>query len=162
MVSAEAPRAGASGLGVTGASRPLPGSPGPPCSGSADRGCSWLIEERPCVPHHARRPPHGCLCALSLLPGAGLFAPVPSVTAMNDSRPRSFLPPLAHRPATDAPSPPVTAMIFTLNEEANLPRCLDSLRWCDDVIVVHSLSSDRTEAICRERNVRFFQHAFRA
>jgi glycosyltransferase involved in cell wall biosynthesis len=52
-------------------------------------------------------------------------------------------------------------MIFTLNEEPNLARCLDSLRWCDDVIVVDSFSADRTEAICRERHVRFFQNVFR-
>jgi glycosyltransferase involved in cell wall biosynthesis len=57
-------------------------------------------------------------------------------------------------------APPVTAMIFTLDEELNLPRCLDSLRWCDDVIVIDSFSHDRTEAICKERGVRFYQHAF--
>jgi glycosyltransferase involved in cell wall biosynthesis len=58
------------------------------------------------------------------------------------------------------PSVRVSVMIFTLNEEQNLPACLDSLTWCDDVIVVDSFSSDRTEAICTERGVRFFQHAF--
>ncbi len=57
-------------------------------------------------------------------------------------------------------SPPVTAMVFTLNEELNLPRCLDSLAWCDDVIVIDSFSTDRTEAICREKGARFYQHAF--
>ena len=62
--------------------------------------------------------------------------------------------------APAAPKPPVTAMIFTLNEEPNLPACLDSLRWCDDVIVIDSFSTDRTEEICRERGVRFFQHPF--
>ncbi|APR80054.1 glycosyl transferase family 2 [Minicystis rosea] len=62
--------------------------------------------------------------------------------------------------AAVARKPPVTAMIYTLNEERNLPACLDSLAWCDDVIVVDSFSTDRTEAICRERGVRFFQHAF--
>ncbi len=55
---------------------------------------------------------------------------------------------------------PVTTMIFTLNEELNLPACLDSLQWCDDVIVVDSFSTDRTEVICRERHVRFFQNTF--
>jgi glycosyltransferase involved in cell wall biosynthesis len=54
----------------------------------------------------------------------------------------------------------VTAMIFTLNEAIHLPSCLDSLRWCDDVIVIDSFSNDETEAICRERGVRFVQHAF--
>jgi glycosyltransferase involved in cell wall biosynthesis len=56
--------------------------------------------------------------------------------------------------------PPVTAMVFTLDEEQNLPRCLESLRWCDDVIVIDSFSKDRTEEICRAAGVRFYQHAF--
>jgi glycosyltransferase involved in cell wall biosynthesis len=51
-------------------------------------------------------------------------------------------------------------MIFTLNESVNLPRCLDSVEWCDDVIVVDSFSTDSTEAICRQRGVRFVQHEF--
>ena len=55
---------------------------------------------------------------------------------------------------------PVTVMVFTLNEEQNLPLCLDSLGFSDDVIVVDSFSTDRTEAICRERGVRFFQNPF--
>lgn len=59
------------------------------------------------------------------------------------------------------PTAPVSVMIFTLNEELNLPRCLDSLRWCDDVIVVDSFSADRTEAISREAGARFFQNPFR-
>lgn len=56
--------------------------------------------------------------------------------------------------------PPVSVMVFTLNEELNLPGCLDSLRWCDDVIVVDSFSTDRTEALSRAAGARFFQHAF--
>lgn len=59
-----------------------------------------------------------------------------------------------------SPSAPVSVMIFTLNEEQNLPSCLDSLGFSDDVIVVDSFSTDRTEAICRERGVRFFQNPF--
>ena len=55
---------------------------------------------------------------------------------------------------------PVSVMIFTLNEEIHLPSCLAALEWCADVIVIDSFSTDRTEAICRERGVRFFQHAF--
>jgi glycosyltransferase involved in cell wall biosynthesis len=51
-------------------------------------------------------------------------------------------------------------VIFTLNEEVNLPHCLASLAWCDDVVVVDSFSSDRTESIAREAGVRFVQHAF--
>jgi glycosyltransferase involved in cell wall biosynthesis len=55
---------------------------------------------------------------------------------------------------------PVSVMIFTLDEDIHLPRCLDSISWCDDVVVVDSFSTDRTESICRERGVRFFQHRF--
>jgi glycosyltransferase involved in cell wall biosynthesis len=54
----------------------------------------------------------------------------------------------------------VSVMVFTLDEEVHLQRCLDALRWCDDVIVVDSFSSDGTEAICLERGVRFFQNRF--
>lgn len=54
----------------------------------------------------------------------------------------------------------VSVMIFTLNEEIHLPSCLDALGWCDDVIVVDSFSTDRTETICRGRGVRFFQNRF--
>jgi len=68
--------------------------------------------------------------------------------------------PAAASPVSGVPRPPVTAMIYTLNEEQNLPACLDALAWCDDVIVIDSFSTDRTEAICRERGVRFYQHAF--
>jgi glycosyltransferase involved in cell wall biosynthesis len=59
-----------------------------------------------------------------------------------------------------SPTANVSVMIFTLNEEVNLPRCLASLNWCDDVIVVDSYSTDRTLALCEERGVRIFQRAF--
>lgn len=55
---------------------------------------------------------------------------------------------------------PVSVMIFTLNEEIHLPSCLETLSWCNDVIVVESYSTDRTREICREHGVRFYQNAF--
>jgi glycosyltransferase involved in cell wall biosynthesis len=51
-------------------------------------------------------------------------------------------------------------MVFTLNEETHLAACLGSLAWCDDVIVVDSFSTDRTEALARQGGARFFQNAF--
>lgn len=54
----------------------------------------------------------------------------------------------------------VSTLIFTLNEERNLPSCLDSLEWCDDKFVVDSYSTDATQKICEARNVPFIQHAF--
>jgi glycosyltransferase involved in cell wall biosynthesis len=57
-------------------------------------------------------------------------------------------------------APTASVLIFTLNEELHLPFCLDSLGWSDDVIVIDSYSTDCTEAICRERGIKFTQHAF--
>lgn len=54
----------------------------------------------------------------------------------------------------------VSVMIFTLNEALNLPTCLDALKWCDDVIVVDSLSSDDTGKIARGHGARFFSNPF--
>ena len=54
----------------------------------------------------------------------------------------------------------VSVMILTYNEEMNLPLCLASLKWCDDIVVVDSFSTDQTERIAREACVRFFQHKF--
>jgi glycosyltransferase involved in cell wall biosynthesis len=55
---------------------------------------------------------------------------------------------------------PLSVMIFTLDEEIHLPSCLAAVAWCDDVIVVDSFSSDRTEEIARAAGVRFFQQRF--
>src|SRR3990167_3616256 len=55
---------------------------------------------------------------------------------------------------------PITVMIFTLNEEINLPYCLGSLELSDEVIVIDSFSSDKTEEICKTKGVRFIQHEF--
>jgi glycosyltransferase involved in cell wall biosynthesis len=55
---------------------------------------------------------------------------------------------------------PVTAMIFTLDEEMHLPSCLASLAWCDDVIVVDSYSSDGTVRIASGAGARVFQRKF--
>lgn len=51
-------------------------------------------------------------------------------------------------------------MIFTLNEQLHIGRCLEGLKWSDDVIVVDSYSTDGTEAIVRAHGARFFQHEF--
>lgn len=43
----------------------------------------------------------------------------------------------------------VSVTIITLNEEANLSACLDSVKWADEILVVDSESHDRTVAIAR-------------
>lgn len=54
----------------------------------------------------------------------------------------------------------VSVLILTLNEEMNLPVCLDSLKWCDDITILDSFSSDQTEELAKERGVRFIQRQF--
>ncbi|TAH40325.1 MAG: glycosyltransferase family 2 protein [Bacteroidetes bacterium] len=51
--------------------------------------------------------------------------------------------------------------IITFNEERNIARCLDSVKdIADEIVVVDSFSSDRTEEICKRYNVRFIRNAF--
>ncbi|MCO6400550.1 MAG: glycosyltransferase family 2 protein [Verrucomicrobia bacterium] len=54
--------------------------------------------------------------------------------------------------------PKVSACVTTFNEEANIRCCLESLRWCDEIVVVDSFSSDRTVEICKEFTPRVYQH----
>lgn len=56
----------------------------------------------------------------------------------------------------------LSVTIITFNEEKNIGRCLRSVMpVADEVVVVDSLSTDGTEAICREYNVRFVKEKFR-
>ena len=59
-----------------------------------------------------------------------------------------------------ATTPPVSVLILTLNEELNLADCLESVSWCDDVVVLDSFSSDRTVEIALSRGARVHERAF--
>ncbi len=52
----------------------------------------------------------------------------------------------------------ISACVITKNEEANIGRCLRSLSWCDEIVVVDSFSSDRTVEIAREHTDSVLQH----
>ena len=54
----------------------------------------------------------------------------------------------------------ISVLILTRNEEADLPGCLDSVSWSDDVHVFDSLSSDQTAAIARQRGAQVYERAF--
>jgi glycosyltransferase involved in cell wall biosynthesis len=57
--------------------------------------------------------------------------------------------------------PKISAVIITYNEEAFIDKCLASLEGiADEIIVVDSYSTDRTEEICKKYKVKFIQHPF--
>ena len=58
--------------------------------------------------------------------------------------------------------PPLTIVILTYNEEANIEHCLDSLASVNaPVWVVDSYSKDRTLDILEARGIPYVQHAFK-
>jgi glycosyltransferase involved in cell wall biosynthesis len=54
----------------------------------------------------------------------------------------------------------VSVLLLTHNEELNLPRCLNALRWCDDIVIVDSGSTDNTVEIARERGAQVLKRPF--
>jgi glycosyltransferase involved in cell wall biosynthesis len=50
--------------------------------------------------------------------------------------------------------------MIAMNEEANLPRTLESVRWADEIIVVDSGSKDRTIEIAQSFGAQTSYHAF--
>lgn len=55
----------------------------------------------------------------------------------------------------------LSAVIITFNEEKNIERCLLSLKdVADEIIVVDSFSTDKTEEICSNFNVQFHKIAW--
>jgi glycosyltransferase involved in cell wall biosynthesis len=54
----------------------------------------------------------------------------------------------------------ISVLILTRNEEQDLPGCLESVAWCDDVHVFDSFSVDGTAEIARAHGVNFVQRKF--
>jgi glycosyltransferase involved in cell wall biosynthesis len=52
----------------------------------------------------------------------------------------------------------ISAVINTRNEETNIRYCLESVKWCDEIIVVDMESEDRTVAIAREYTDKIYSH----
>ncbi|MEN6532278.1 MAG: glycosyltransferase family 2 protein [Bryobacteraceae bacterium] len=55
----------------------------------------------------------------------------------------------------------ISATIITLNEEDNIARAIESLRCCDEVVVVDSGSQDRTMEIARKLGARVVESPWR-
>src|SRR6476660_9005732 len=62
------------------------------------------------------------------------------------------------------PSPqgsvPVSVVVPIKNEADNLPRCLESVRWADDIFVVDSGSTDNSAAVAERYGAKVVQFHF--
>lgn len=54
----------------------------------------------------------------------------------------------------------ISTIILTRNEADDLPRCLEALRWCDDVHIVDSGSTDQTLDIARSHGAKISVNPF--
>jgi glycosyltransferase involved in cell wall biosynthesis len=61
-------------------------------------------------------------------------------------------------PVTDEQPARVSAVVLTLNEEGNIERCLASLSWADEVVVVDSGSTDRTVPLAAAAGAKVIEH----
>ena len=55
----------------------------------------------------------------------------------------------------------LSVVIIAYNEEKNIERCLLSVKEvADEIVVLDSFSTDKTEEICKKHGAKFFQHKF--
>jgi glycosyltransferase involved in cell wall biosynthesis len=55
----------------------------------------------------------------------------------------------------------LSVVIITFNEERNIGRCIDSVKdIADDILILDSYSTDKTEEIAKAKGARFVQHVF--
>ena len=52
----------------------------------------------------------------------------------------------------------ISAVIHTLNEEANIRTCLESVKWVDEIIIIDMGSEDKTLSIAKEYNACIYTH----
>ncbi|HET7215967.1 MAG TPA: glycosyltransferase [Terriglobia bacterium] len=60
----------------------------------------------------------------------------------------------------NAPKAPVSVLVLTRNERANIAACLESVQWAGEVFVVDSFSTDGTPAIAGRRGAKVWPHVF--
>ncbi len=54
----------------------------------------------------------------------------------------------------------ISAVIITFNEEENIERCLKSLDFVDEIILVDSFSTDKTVEVAKKFNAKIFKRKF--
>ncbi|MBI4974707.1 MAG: glycosyltransferase family 2 protein [Candidatus Omnitrophica bacterium] len=54
----------------------------------------------------------------------------------------------------------ISAVIITFNEELNIRRCLESIKWVDEIVVVDGGSQDKTVEIAKGYGAKVITHKF--
>ncbi len=57
-------------------------------------------------------------------------------------------------------SVPVSIIVPIKNEASNLPRCLASVAWADEIVVVDSASTDGSQEIAERHGAKVVQFQF--
>jgi hypothetical protein len=128
------------GGGPGGGSR-MPAEPPPSAGDAVARGLAAEAGQAAERSPEARNPP-------DTDPAAGTTS-IPRAVNADDAR----------RPSVEGERArlPISAIIAARNEAHNIGRCLDSLRWVDEVVVVDSGSTDETKAIAHRHNCRVIE-----
>lgn len=53
----------------------------------------------------------------------------------------------------------ISAVILTKNEEGNIADCLESLKWCDEIIVIDDNSEDETSELAKKMGASVYLHS---
>ncbi len=54
----------------------------------------------------------------------------------------------------------LSVVVLTKNEEQRIVRCLESVTWVDEIVVIDGMSTDRTVELCQRYGARVIQHPF--
>jgi len=52
----------------------------------------------------------------------------------------------------------ISAVVLTKNEEENLPQCFESIKWCNEIVVIDDNSMDKTVEIAKKFGAKVFIH----
>lgn len=56
------------------------------------------------------------------------------------------------------PESAISVVIITKNEEDKIARCLESVKWADEIVIVDDLSEDNTPEICKQYAAKVISH----
>ena len=51
----------------------------------------------------------------------------------------------------------LSVIIITYNEEQNILRCLKSVQWADEIVILDAFSTDGTVSICKQFTKKILQ-----